>query len=309
MHPTDFVVFVVLFEAEVIAGILISTFIVIVNFLDWSEKKMLSSCDQILLALGISNACYPWFSGCLLYICFVQPQSILANYFPVVYALTISAFLSSSWITALLCLYYFVKIVQFPNGLLVRLKMKIDLLVPWLILVVNVVSILSSIPMALNFSNVYSNVTNPITGNISSVTSWISNNSMQIVSPLIPNFLVPFLTVMVTTCCIMRYLSSHTRNMEQNMGEAGNLKVHRRAARTMLSLILLYLVFYVAQLVLVSSVQPQLGLQYCVTCVLVLACSPLQSVILILGNNKLIQQYRTLYHYMSCKEDAKETGP
>ncbi|KAM4632403.1 taste receptor type 2 member 40-like [Discoglossus pictus] len=236
-------------QGEIIAGILISAFIVCVNFIDWFRGQTLSSCDRILLALGIFNMLYPCLNGLMLYVNVVWSLDGLLAYLPAIYLLTVFTSLTSSWITALLCLFYCVKIVHFKMDLLVRLKMKIDRMVPWLILVAGLISFISSIPVIWGFTKLDSiDNTSSVSANITSIPAEINDNGMLTIIPLIPNILLPFLIVMVTTISNIWSLYIHTNNMEQNLKESSNLKIHRRAAKTMLSLLLLYCIFYVAEM-------------------------------------------------------------
>ncbi|KAM4618020.1 taste receptor type 2 member 8-like [Discoglossus pictus] len=287
---------------EVFAGIIISGFIVYVNILDWIKQKTLRSCDQILLALGLCNVLYPCLSGFLINMSILCPYITSAIFYQCFNVLSVSTILSSSWLTALLCLFYCLKIVNFRSGLLVQLKKKIDVMVPWLILAAALVSVFCSIPGIFSYSYQLSiNDTTSITPNITTGFV-IHKDSMQTLTPLLPNILIPLMIVTGTTVCIIWSLILHTRTMKQNLGEATGLEIHKRAAWTMLCLLLLYLIFYQSKVLIILRGLKSLSMEYFVMLMLVFAFSPVQSVVLIVGNRKLMQNYnKMLSHYMSCK--------
>ncbi|XP_053550844.1 taste receptor type 2 member 123-like [Bombina bombina] len=295
-------VFMSIFAAEIIAGISISLFIVAVNVQDWYKGEMLNSCDKILLALGVSNFFYPLLSGLMLCLSLLQPQSISEVYYQVGYLLTLFTVLSSSWLTALLCFFYCVKIVHFKAGLTHYIKLKIDLIVPRLILATELASAIGSVHVAWDFTKEYSaNCTNITAENSSLITFVSKKNVMHIAIPLIPSIITPFLIVMASTMCVIWSLFQHTRHMAQNMTQASRLRVHRRAAWTMVSLLFLYIMFYMTEVLLTFDALNAIIVLYIGTLILMFSCSPLQSIVLLLGNSKLLQKYQKLLQCMSSK--------
>ncbi|MEE6510029.1 hypothetical protein FKM82_029047, partial [Ascaphus truei] len=272
------------------AGILSNAFIVCVNSLDWINGKRLNSCDLTMFALGLSNAGHSCFSGLFISSNFLYPQIYMVNYVSdVVYFLLIFSGLSSSWLTACLCLFYCVKIIHFKSGPLAWLKMKIDTVLPWLILVAEVISFTCSFPGVWAFNKLFpKNDTTALTGNISSNAAQFKQDTMDVVSVLISSIILPFLIVLGTTIGIIWSLCRHTCQMEQNMAVgSSSLKVHRRAANTMVCLLLVYLSFHLAEVLI--GLRILTVVEYWGIVILVLAFSPVHSVLLILGNSKLKQ--------------------
>ncbi|XP_075421237.1 taste receptor type 2 member 119-like [Ascaphus truei] len=299
---THIYVFYAIYAAEIAAGILSNAFIVCVNSLDWINGKRLNSCDLNMFALGLSNAGQSCFSGLFISSSFLYPQIFMVNYvFEAVYALSIFTSLSSSWLTACLCLFYCVKIIHFKSGPLAWLKMKIDTVLPWLILVAEVISFTCSFSGIWAFTKLFpKNDTTALRGNISSKAAEFQKNTRHIVSFFIPSIILPFLIVLGTTIGIMWSLCRHTRQMKQKMAVASSsLKIHRRATGTMMGLLVLYLSFYVANVLLTIGILT--GVEIWGIVILVLAFSPVESVLLILGNSKLKQNCHKLSHLMLCK--------
>ncbi|MEE6511831.1 hypothetical protein FKM82_018652, partial [Ascaphus truei] len=298
---THIYVFYAIYAAEIAAGILSNAFIVCVNSLDWINGKRLNSCDQIMFALGLSNAGHSSICGLFISSSFLYPQIYMVDYvFQLVYVLIIFSGLSSSWLTVSLCLFYCVKIIHFKSGPLAWLKMKIDTVMPWLILVAEVISFTCSLPGIWAFNKQFpKNYTTALTGNISTNAVVFRKNTQYVISALMPSIVPPFLIVLVTTVCVIWSLCRHTCQMEQNMAvSSSSLKVHRRAAFTMMGLLLLCLSFYVAQVIITIDILKVRSAEYWGTFILVSAFSPVQSVLLILGNSKLKQNCHKLSHLM-----------
>ncbi|XP_027562772.1 taste receptor type 2 member 9-like, partial [Neopelma chrysocephalum] len=120
---------------EVFAGLWINAFIVSVICVAWVRKKTLNSNEKILLTLGCSRF---WFL-CITWVFFFL-SLIYPNYLHVhpLFQLVESAqsFLNCSnfWVSACLCVFYCIKIANFRNSFFIYLKVKIDRMVPWLLL-------------------------------------------------------------------------------------------------------------------------------------------------------------------------------
>ncbi|XP_017668509.1 PREDICTED: taste receptor type 2 member 9-like [Lepidothrix coronata] len=120
---------------EAFAGMWINAFIVSVICVAWVRKKTLNSNEKILMALGCSRF---WFL-CIAWVYFFL-SLIYANYLHVhpIFELAESApsFLNYSnfWVSACLCVFYCIKIANFRNSFFIYLKVKIDRIVPCLLL-------------------------------------------------------------------------------------------------------------------------------------------------------------------------------
>ncbi|XP_053550846.1 taste receptor type 2 member 40-like [Bombina bombina] len=295
-------VFFIIIIGEIIAGIVTSSFIVCVYLLQCYKGVTLSSCDQIILALSISNVLYPFLSTFMIFAAVLNLPIQSTELSQLSYGSSVFTIMSSSWLSALLCLFYCVKIVHFKAGSILRLKMKIDVLVPWLILSAELVSLFFTIPGILSFSNkLEANKTSLLAPNnlINQTDNTFSYTAILV--SLAPNIFFPFLITICTTVCIIWTLRKHTGNMRKNMQEGDSLKVHRTAVRTMLSLLFIFLNFYIAEIIMTSFIQSPLSIEYLGIDILLLASPSLQSLVLILGTNKLMQSCRKLFQFILCK--------
>ncbi|MEE6499533.1 hypothetical protein FKM82_003485 [Ascaphus truei] len=263
--------------AEAITGISTNVFIVFVNFLDWFRGQNMNTCNKILVALSISNACYSCITAVNIFTSFIWPQVYTETYVQcAVFLLTTYSIFSSSWLIACLCFFYCMKIIHFSSGLLAWLKMKITIVVPWLMLVAEVVSVSSSFLATWPFPTQYSRNTSIIfSANMTSGESMYK--TWKLYTVLIINC-VPFLTVMVTTVCSIGSLYLHTHRIEKDMWTFGsaNLNAHRGAIQTMMYLLLVYAILYVVWFLFSFKILVTPSFSYWISLMLMFSFTPVQ---------------------------------
>ncbi|XP_040296078.1 taste receptor type 2 member 40-like [Bufo bufo] len=282
--------FLIIFIIETFTGVLSNVFIVVVNFHDWLKGQSLNSSDQLVVSLALSNFCFACINAATIVCTFFFSNIFLLDYvFYTFYMILSYSIFSSSWLSAWLCLFFCVKIISFKHGCMAWLKANITTIVPWLILVSQVFSIVSSLPLIWTITKVFaSNSTDESEANGTSIFTGYKINATYNLFSLLINCFLPFLFVMATTGRIILSLYTHARHMKQNMEDRGpSLKVHQGAARTMMSLLVLYLIFYVVELGIgfLSMMDPL----YWVCFLLIVSFPTLQSIIFITGNAKLKQ--------------------
>ncbi|XP_044160568.1 taste receptor type 2 member 40-like [Bufo gargarizans] len=287
MNPLDFYLSVV--TILIIASILCNGFIVTVNIMDWLKGKLLNPVDQILVALSISNTGLSYSFWNYIFFIYFWPQFFFMDYvFPIVFTVMLFMTVSSSWLTAWLCLYFFAKIIHFKSSYLVKLKLTIDVAVPWLIVFSEVVAFSSSLPLvwtifrSLPLNSTSHNQTRPVVS--------FHINSMYNVFVLGFSSNSCFVIVLVSTICIVWSLCRHTYRMKKTMSseEYFRIRTHRRAAQTVVSLLLIYITFYVTYILMMSFFSSyNMSIYYWITVWVALSTSPAMSMVFILGNSKL----------------------
>uniref|UniRef100_F7D474 Taste receptor type 2 n=1 Tax=Xenopus tropicalis TaxID=8364 RepID=F7D474_XENTR len=290
----------VLFIALSLVGIVINMFIISVNFHSWIKGQSMNPSDLLIVSLAFSNMVFSVTDGVYTICILVIPFGDVEDQLYLLYIVMVYVLFCNSWLSACLCFYYFVKISNVKPGYLARLKSKINTLVPRLILVAQGFSILNSLfYMPVFFKE---NVENP-TNQTQNITTYRTDDFYNVFFLLI-NCYIPFLVILVTTSLIIASLYKHTRRMQQNMGEVGgpSLKIHQRAARTMTSLLILYLLFYVVVLGSSLLIKNELlsWVYYLVGCTF----SPIQSIILIMGNTRLKKTFVNMLN--SCRKTFGE---
>ncbi|KAE8578516.1 hypothetical protein XENTR_v10023614 [Xenopus tropicalis] len=244
----------------VTAGAFTNAYISSVILLDYFKTKMMSSSNKILLALSLSN-------GCIL-------------------ALLIFGISSTAWITTCLCVFYFVKIINFSSGLFAWFKLKIDIIVPWLILVSEVVSLGCSFLTLLPSVNIQEPSSNSSMFYSLNSTSGATGISADFIKVTFITVCVPLLIMIVTTFPTIRTLYLHSRRMK-NTGTSSSLAPHQSAVFMMAWLLFLYTVFFVVLFTgFIQSFTPP-SFAYWMTYNLIYVATLVQSVVLILGNPKL----------------------
>ncbi|XP_063285679.1 taste receptor type 2 member 40-like [Pelobates fuscus] len=290
--PSFVDIFLIILIAETFLGALTNVFIILVNVQAWMKGQTLNSSDHIVVALAFSNMGFSCVNAATtIFIVFFKEILFTNNsIFSIIYYIMSYTIFSSSWLNAWLCLFFFLKIISFKDGCLSWLKMNISSVVPWLILISQIISFVSCLPLIWTITEVYAdNTTTVLATNQTTKLTGYQINTLYNLYSLVINCIVPFLVVMVTTGRIITSLCSHTRHMKDNMGESGgpSLKAHQTAARTMTSLLILYLIFYVVEVAL--GYLPMISPLYWVCFIAMASFSTVESILLIMGNSKLKQ--------------------
>ncbi|KAG8433416.1 hypothetical protein GDO86_017625 [Hymenochirus boettgeri] len=274
---------------EFIIVLVPNLFMLSVNFHCWLKRGMLSSVDLIIVGLAFSSIIYGSVN-CIITIILLFSPGMSSVTFIVSTCCSLFAFYSNAWLVTCLCFYFYVKIINFEHRFLSWLKMKIDTLVPWMILAAEVFSIFSS--LLYTFTCIGVNIVNSTASYMTNQTPGYISNTFCDKGYEIINFYIPILIATVATGHIIVSLYKHTHRMGHNMGDGGgtSLEVHKRAARTLSSIVIYYIIIFGLELCFTFS---QISKGYILEVFLNLL-TPIfifvQSVILILGNNRLLQK-------------------
>uniref|UniRef100_A0A803SNZ3 Taste receptor type 2 n=1 Tax=Anolis carolinensis TaxID=28377 RepID=A0A803SNZ3_ANOCA len=242
--PGD-IAFLVIAAVLNISGFISNGFIVTVMITAWTKCRRLASNEQLFLSLGLSNVCVT-----IVFSMYCFSFTTLSNYnvniFQTWFSFFSSVVIFRYWLTVLLCFFYCIKIVNSTHTFSLWCKLRISWLIPRLLMGSIIISLFVLI-MALSFMYILSPPANATT-----VIQGMSHN--ESVNILILFFLTvgsgcPFLLVLL---CSILVVASLCRHVCQMTGKESHLrsfqtKAHIQAARTVLSLLLLFLSFYVAQ--------------------------------------------------------------
>ncbi|MEE6513659.1 hypothetical protein FKM82_021433 [Ascaphus truei] len=292
MPPMHMCIILFFIAVGSLLGILSNLFIVLVNLLNWFKGRKFNRCDLILTSLGISNICFQCSTTVdkIIFIAFRDlyfTKNIYLFYCPGM-VLFINP---NSWFTTRLCVYYCIKIVNRNTHLFIWLKQHISSIVPWVLLGSAVGSVGIALPAIWNIYIV-------LPGN---TTANYSVDDIEIRWSLpyagTTGFLVvicPFLLVVLSIALILVSLCQHVVNMKENASgfSKPNLKAHIGAANTIMSLLLSYLVFNIAETLLITNVFPVDSPGYVLCWALIMGFTISQSLILIPGNPKLKKALR-----------------
>ncbi|KAG8547849.1 hypothetical protein GDO81_027310 [Engystomops pustulosus] len=293
-----FITDIIIHSLCLVTGITGNSFILIVHLLDWLRTHDYNPCNLILSAIAISNiflqgsVVFQEFAFVLFFDFYIQGRITV-----ILIVIITSLSLSSLWSSTVLCFYYCVKILQLRGNLFYKLKVRLPVLVPWLLAFSFVLSWCVAITSYWDMYMDLSFATTNITGNLTNIMVHEYKSKCNCVFQLY-NFVasVAFFLILVTAGAVITSLCRHMRRMRQDSEGTGHPRIssHLSAARTMTCLLVIYLIFFAAFALLNDPSGPAdeiiitLNL-ICITLFPTVNCS-----ILILGNRKLTNVLKKL---------------
>ncbi|XP_018429798.1 PREDICTED: taste receptor type 2 member 119-like [Nanorana parkeri] len=265
-------------------------------------KKVIKTGNIIRISLSTSNICYSVlvcasvFSG-VLHSGHVQIINPTLTY--IVYSLNMFTLSSSSWLTAILSFFYFIKIVDFKARAIVWTKKNVDVVVPWMMVGAEVVALFSSFLSMLLYINP---LRSPVNDSVIRFNN--SKTDMEFFNiTLIPTF-VPFFTIVVTTICIAGTLKKHSHNMKTNMGTLNNkaIKRFRSTVSKIKRLLLAYLLYYLCALLFYFAIAAHVSVQFWVSLLLLSSYTMVQAILLVVGNPKLQEEAKQMLKCIVCSQ-------
>ncbi|NXM27191.1 TA2R9 protein, partial [Oxyruncus cristatus] len=230
---------------EAFAGMWINAFIVSVICMAWVKKKTLNSNEKILLFLGCSRFWFLCFSWVYSFFSIIYP-----DYFYVhpTYTLIVSiqSFLECSnlCVSAFLCVFYCIKIANFRNSFFIYLKVKIDNMVPWLLLGSVLFSLVIGI-LVSNFVNKPHCNNSTSQGNFSKVSIRMDKHFLTIFFIYGFEFITSFMAVISSALLLLFSLWRHKHNMQTNSMKDLSMDAHIKAMKSILSFFIMYSINFV----------------------------------------------------------------
>ncbi|NXP31311.1 TA2R7 protein, partial [Leiothrix lutea] len=290
---------VAIITLEAFAGMWINAFILCVLCIGWVKKKTLNSNEKILLLLGcsrISDFCFSWVYHFLsviypnyLYIRPIfQPLTFFANFFNY----------SSLWVSACLCAFYCIKIANFRNRFFIYLKVKIDRMVPWLLLG----SVLSALAMDVanydfNESMKRNNLTFTCLGNIWEAAIRMDKHFFSSSFLVVFGYAASFMAVILSALFLLFSLWRHKRKMQTNSMKDLSVDAHIRAMKSILSFFIMYSINFVCLILTVIYSMKNENAMTRLISIYLYAFPGVHSLILIFSNPKL---EKALLKILSC---------
>ncbi|XP_077310024.1 taste receptor type 2 member 39-like [Lithobates pipiens] len=204
----------------------------------------------------------------------------------------------SLWFSTCLCFYYCVKITNFSGTLFYKLKSKLPRMVPWMLILSFAMSTSAGIPAYWDLYMVVPSATTNFTSNITLALSFDVKSRCGFFFQTYMLFSgVAFTIIFFTAGAIITSLCKHMIRMRQNSEGSGTGKInsHLSAAKTVTSLLLIYLLFYGALNFIFNGSSSEVGSIFYSLCFIVAASFPtINSLILIMGNRKLTNAFKKL---------------
>ncbi|XP_027742375.1 taste receptor type 2 member 9-like [Empidonax traillii] len=288
---------------EAFAGMWINAFIVSVICMTWVRKKTLNSNEKILLAVGCSRfwcLCISWVFS---FLSLIYPNYLHVHH---IFQLSNSAqnFLNCSnfWISACLCVFYCIKIATFRSSFFIYLKLKVDRMVPWLLLG----SVFFSLVIGAAVYNVADkalckNLNLTCQECIGKARIRREEHFLRVFFVIGFGYATPFTVVIFSALLLLFSLWRHKRNMQTNSMKDLSMDAHIKAMKCILSFFIMYsinFVFFV--LTLTSAIKRQNHLKF-LFYVLQFVFPGFHSLIVIFGNPNLENTLLKILSYMKCK--------
>ncbi|NXU92987.1 T2R40 protein, partial [Xiphorhynchus elegans] len=288
---------------EAFAGMWINAFIVSVICMAWIQKKTLNSNEKILLLLGFSRF---WFLciSCLYYLfsTFYPNHLYVHPLFPLISSIPTMFNEAHLWVSTCLCGFYCIKIANFSNSFFIYLKVKIDTIVPWLLLGSLLFSLVAGIiDYDATEKALHKNLNHTSQRIISKSSIRIDEHfsSLYFISGF--GFVTSFMAVTFSALLLLFSLWRHKRNMQANSMKDLSMDAHIKAMKSILSFLLMYsLNFGVLISTLVSSFWKQNHVMFLIY-VFLYAFPGVHSLILICTNPKLEKSMLSILSCVNCK--------
>ncbi|NWT90492.1 TA2R9 protein, partial [Lanius ludovicianus] len=290
---------VAIISLEAFAGLWINAFLVCVLCIAWLKKKTLNSNEKILLLLGCSRFCYLCISWVHSFLLLIYPNYLYVH--PILQLLQGAysfSTCSNFWVSACLCVFYCIKIANFRNSFFIYLKVKIDRIVPWLLLGSEIFSLVIGI-LVYNIIDkaVCKNLNFTCQGGFWKATIRVEEHVYSI------NFLTgfvyttSFMAVISSAVFLLFSLWRHKHKMQTNSMNSLNVDAHIRAMKSILSFFIMYSINFMSFiLTLIYSTKYQKQVMFLVY-LIQHAFPGVHSLILIFSNPKL---EKTLLRTLSC---------
>ncbi|XP_078509323.1 taste receptor type 2 member 40-like [Lissotriton helveticus] len=306
------VVSLAIFGIGTVTGIITNAFILVVNFMVSVHSLCIQPGDLIITTLGLSNICFQLTMAVNDFCAFLWDEVYFSfEVYAVINVLILFTIVSSFWFTVCLCVFYCIQILIFTRPFLIKLKQNIAKVVHWLLLGSTFTSLTISLPAAWCVDKgVSENMTYSVTVNITLEGVIPRLNPYFLLFSNLLGCTLPLILVCISNVLIIRSLCSHAKNMARGSssgtprGEAG-----LGAARTVTSLLLIYILFYVSEVFMFLDMFPPASPWMVVCLAVIYLYSPVQSVILILGSPKLKAMSIQILHHSRCprrKLDVKQ---
>ncbi|XP_058658511.1 taste receptor type 2 member 9-like [Ammospiza caudacuta] len=290
---------VAIITLEVSLGMWINAFLVCVLCIGWVKKKTLNSNEKILLLLGCSRISYLCFTWIYHFLSMIYPHILhVQTIRQLIRSLATFFNYSSLWVSACLCGFYCIKIANFRNSFFIYLKVKVDRMVPWLLLGSETVALAMSVFISdLSETLQMNNITSTSQGNFWEVTirKDIHLFSTFLLSGFV--FAASFLVVTFSAVFLLFSLWRHKRMMQTSSMKDLSMDAHIRAMKSVLSFLVMYSINFVCLVLTIIYTTKKENIMKLLLYMYLCAFPGVHSLILIFSNPKL---EKALLKMLSC---------
>ncbi|NXE36569.1 TA2R7 protein, partial [Ptilorrhoa leucosticta] len=292
---------VAIITLEAFAGMWINAFLVCVLCIAWVKKKSLNSNEKILLLLGCCRFCSLFLSWIYYFLAtlypdylYVQPtQQLLVSF---------RSFFNYSdlWVSDCLCVFYCIKIANFRNSCFIYLKVKIDKIVPWLLLGSEIFSLVFGILLYdISYKAQCNNSTGP--GNLWKVNIKADEHFFPVYFVTVLGFVTSFTAVVSSALLLLFSLWRHKCRMQTNSMNSLSMDAHIKAMKSILSFLVTYSINFIFFIVTMIYSRNRGSPKMFIVYIFLYAFPGLHSIILILSNPKLEKTLVRILPCVKCK--------
>lgn len=242
-----YIFYLIFIVALLVIGVMANGFIVVINCLDRLRNKTMISSDVILTALSVFRLLFLGMTFCL----HTSDDGENSDSESLSYSFLWAFFNAcTSWMATCLVFFYCMKIVNFTEPSLLKMKMKISGNIPQLLLGSVLAALVSSLPMLLSKNCEHCcNETKIFLSNSSGACLfWIDSfpfSGLLHIAGTLPSFL----SFLVSSVLLIHSLLQHSKRMR---GHTDGFKdhmmdAHVKALKTVTSLLILYCAAFIAQ--------------------------------------------------------------
>ncbi|KAM3916059.1 taste receptor type 2 member 8-like [Leptodactylus fuscus] len=303
--------YVAILSLETIYGVSTNGFIIFFIHFYYVKGLKISVSNKIILALSISNILYASVSYVNILLLYFSPLVFLQPAItPSVFVFAMYIITSSSWLTACLCVFYFLKIRTFRPGVLSWLKTKVSSAIPWMILMAELVSVVTA---SLNILEFVERSDSPQNISLRQLAMMKTSSNGIFTNNLYISFIgscVPFLISVVTTAATVWSLRKHSQKMKKNCTKTSggfNVKSYENTVRNMTRLLIFYGFFYVTLFVFYFNLFAMLSTGFWIFLMIIFLYAPVQSTLLILANTKLKKTWMKIFHWKVSSTSEEES--
>ncbi|XP_075687758.1 taste receptor type 2 member 40-like [Rhinoderma darwinii] len=283
---------------EVFVAMFAIVFITSVILRNFHRNKMLHAKDKLQLALNVSCAI---FTIMMTYSEFSNMQPDLAKisaWRPLFTVVIVYSICSCSWLSALLCFFYCIKIVHFKWLFIPWIKMKISSIVPGQIVVVELmslgISLLHLLPYRMaQVSSINSSYIPPTNATTEHTTA---SGYVSLVFLII--ICLPLVSSAVTIIPTTVFLKIHMNKMKENTRSI-KVQLYERLVQKMIRFLLHYSAFYVVLLLYYFSFFAPYSLGYWINIILLFSFIPATFILQILENPDLRTPWKEMTSYFT----------
>ncbi|KAM8777519.1 LOW QUALITY PROTEIN: taste receptor type 2 member 46-like [Rhynchonycteris naso] len=295
-------IFSILVMTEFALGNIANGFIALVNCIDWLKTQKISFTDQILTALAASRIGLLWTTGLHWYGTLLNPTLYSSEVRTIAHIAWAVSSHFSVWLATSLCILYLLKIANFSRPFFLCLKRKAERVVLMILLGSSVFLVCYVVVIGIDkimYNGEYE-------GNITRETNSTSIVRLSSMTVFMLTHFICFTVTMTALLLLIFSLWKHLRKMQLSStgSQDPSTKVYVRAIQTVISFLLLFIFYILAQSILLWNSMKNNSV-FMVCHFLSILYPSNHALILIWGNKKLRQAFLSFLWQLRCLKERK----